>query len=386
VLAAWSLRFLSKQERLERWPLMVLIAGFLGVGVLASAANSPDLYKSVRILTRMSLAVVAYLLIVNHVRDREQLWRLATVFLATTAGAALYGIIASAVWRTAGVNIGLQYSTISAAWYPYGTLWEANIFGAYVMSGCVASLVLLLSGQRTINRWFLSMVFAVTAVAMLLSLARGAWVGFGVSLVFVLLFMGKLRFRNLTLVLVGSALALLLLTRANPGGVFHDVWDRVGTLPTASQDINTISRLSNSDLALREWRQSRLLGRGVDGFHINHPEIRSGLPSPQLNALYDTGLIGVAFLVVLTLAFVGRAFATALTAGEQREKPLLLALLISFLGLLVAYQATDALWLGFTWVHLSLLMATVLLVESQDGGGKPHARSAAGSAPRGGSR
>jgi O-antigen ligase len=366
VLVAWGLRCLSGRERLERWPLVALLGAFLGLNLAASVLNSQDLYKSVRILTRMSLAVAGYVLIVNHVRDRARLWQLVTVSLAVAAGAAAYGITAMAVWQMSGTNLGLQYSTISGAWSPYGTMWEANIFGAYAMAAAITSLVLLLSSQRAINRWFLSAVFTVTAVAMLLSLTRGAWLGFGVGGLFILLFLGKLRLRNLLMLIVGSALVLVVLSHVNPGGVFEDVWQRLGTLNTASEDINVISRLTNSELALQEWRESRWLGWGTDGFHINHPEILSGLPSPQLNALYDTGLVGVALFVVLSLAFLGRSVAAVIAAGEQPERALLLALLCSFLGLLVAYQSTDAFWLGFTWVHLALLMGAVSIVESKD--------------------
>jgi O-antigen ligase len=367
VLLAWGLRLLLGQERLDRWPFMMLIGVYLGLALVASVVNSPDLYKSVRILTRMTLAVLGYLLIVNQVRDRAHLWRLVTVFLSVAAGAALYGIIAVCAWRMAAINIGVQYNNISGVWAPYGTLWEANLFGSYTMSACVASLVLLLSGQRTMNRPFLSAVFAVTALAMALSSARAAWVGFGVGFFFILMFMGRLRLRNLALVFAGSMVAVFLLSGLSAGGVFDEVWARVGTLQTVSQDTNVVSRLSNSQLALGEWQQSRWLGWGVDAWHINHPEIISSLPSPQLNALYDTGLLGVALFVPLILFFVGRAFAATLAAADQGENALLLALLFSFLGLLVAYQATDAFWLGFTWVHLSLLMSAVLIVESKGG-------------------
>ncbi len=378
VLLAWGLRLFLRQDRIERWPLAALIGAFLGLSLFASIANSPDLYKSVRILTRMGLAVAGYVLIVNHVRDSARLWQTVRIFLAVPAGAAVYGIIAAVAWRLAGLNIGLQYNTIDRTWIPYGTLWEANIFGAYVMSAASASLVLLLSGQRVVSRWFLSLVFTVTAVAMLLSLARASWVGFGVSAVFVVLFMGKFRFRNLGMVLAGSALALLVLSSVNPGGVFEDVANRLQTLPVASQETNVISRLTNSELALRDWQESRWLGWGIDGFHTKHPEIRSALPSPQLNALYDTGLVGFILFATLLLAFMGRAFAVALKAGDRPETTLVIALLFSFLGLLVAFQATDAFWLGFTWVHLALLMAAVRVAQLQArGGGVPMAGQAA---------
>ncbi len=377
VLLAWGLRLQSRQDRIERWPLVGLIGVFLGLSLFASIANSPDLYKSIRILTRMGLAVAGYVLIVNHVRDSARLWQTVRIFLAVAAGAAVYGIIAAVAWRMAGLNIGLQYNTMDRTWYPYGTLWEANIFGAYVMSACIVSLVLLLSGQRVINRGFVSVVFTVTAVAMLLSLARASWVGFGVSAFFIVLFMGQFRFRNLGVMVAGSALMLLVLSSVNPGGVFEDMANRFQTLGAASQETNVISRLTNSEIAVRDWQESRWLGWGTDGFHINHPEIPSTLPSPQLNALYDTGLVGVILFATLLLAFVGRALAVAMSAEDRPEKTLVIALLFSFLGLLVAFQATDAFWLGFTWVHLALLMAAVLNVQSQTrGGGVPMAGQA----------
>jgi len=367
VLLAWGLRCLSGRERLDRWPLVALLGAFLGLNLVSSVMHSPDLYKSVRILTRMGLAVAGYVIIVNYVRDRARLWQLVTVSLAVAAGAAAYGIIALAAWHMSGTNLGLQFSTISGVWSPYGTMWEANIFGAYTMAAAIASLVLLLSSQRAINRGFLAAVFTLTALAMLLSLTRGAWLGFGVGGVFILLFLGKLRLRNLLVLIVGGALVLVVLHYVNPGGAFEDVWQRLGTFNTASEDINVVSRLTNSELALQDWRESRWLGWGTDGFHINHPEVLSALPSPQLNALHDTGLLGVTLFAVLLLAVLGRSFAAVMGADDQPERALLLALLCSFLGLLVAYQSTDAFWLGFTWVQLALLMGAAGIVESTGG-------------------
>ena len=104
VLLAWGLRLQSRQDRIEQWPLVALIGTFLGLSLIASIANSPDLYKSIRILTRMGLAVAGYVLIVNHVRDSARLWQMVRIFLAVAAGAAIFGIIAAVAWRVAGVT------------------------------------------------------------------------------------------------------------------------------------------------------------------------------------------------------------------------------------------------------------------------------------------
>lgn len=107
VLLAWALRLLARTDRIRDLPFAFVILPLLAVGLVSSLLNSPDVYKSFRILTRMALAVLAFWLIVNYITDVKALRRATAAYLLTGAAAAAYGIIALALWHWAGKNIGV---------------------------------------------------------------------------------------------------------------------------------------------------------------------------------------------------------------------------------------------------------------------------------------
>jgi hypothetical protein len=51
-------------------------------------------------------------------------------------------------------------------------------------------------------------------------------------------------------------------------------------------------------------------------------------------------------------------------SGDPLLRGIILALGGGLVTLLVAYQATEATWLAFTWVHLGLLAATTAVVAA----------------------
>jgi hypothetical protein len=55
------------------------------------------------------------------------------------------------------------------------------------------------------------------------------------------------------------------------------------------------------------------------------------------------------------LAVSGWAAIRALRHGDPAHRPAILGVLGAVAVLLVAYQATEASWLGYTWIYLGLL-------------------------------
>jgi O-antigen ligase len=159
------------------------------------------------------------------------------------------------------------------------------------------------------------------------------------------------------------AVGLALILRSGLGGVPQDISARFATLPTIRADVTAVSRLNNIDLALAEWRSKPVLGWGTDGFHINHPEILSALPIPQLGALYDTGLVGFALFMAFIGALLFRSIAASTRAGDESLAVVLGALIVAAIAQLVAFQVTDAFWLGFIWVYFGLMLGAVRLIN-----------------------
>ena len=363
VLVALTWRIASGRERSQRLPLALLFGSLLAVNILSSVLNSTDLYKSIRIVVRMGLAIATMYVISTYVSDRRKLTAGLRALLIVGAAASAFGLFALAVWYLIGQDLGVQQNPINNAVSPTGTLWEGNIFGSYVAGAAVLSGALLLAPVRTVHRGLLSAVFALALAALVLSLARGAWVGFGAGSILAVLFLRRARF-HVALAVVGVvAVTLMLVLRSDLPGVPQDVSARFATMPTIRADVNTVSRLNNVDLALAEWRSKPLLGWGTDGFHINHPENLSALPIPQLGALYDTGLIGCVLLMAVIGALLFRSVAASTRADDEATATILGALIIAAIAQLVAFQATDAFWLGFIWVYFGLMLGAVRLIN-----------------------
>jgi hypothetical protein len=114
--------------------------------------------------------------------------------------------------------------------------------------------------------------------------------------------------------------------------------------------------------ALEGWLRRPLLGWGLNSYqYVYPPAPRAGywIGNLELHILFDTGLVGfVLFGAAVGLA--GRRGLRALrppAATWDTPHYILFGLLAGGLGLLLAYQLTEGLWLGFTWVFFALLVA-----------------------------
>ena len=72
-------------------------------------------------------------------------------------------------------------------------------------------------------------------------------------------------------------------------------------------------------------------------------------------------LIGISALVIATASVL-----VLKLSGPSFVRLALAALCVGFVALLVAYQSTTALWLGFTWVYLDLIRAGTLILQHEN--------------------
>jgi O-antigen ligase len=299
----------------------------------------------------------------SYISDRGRLLGALRALLIVGGAASAFGIIGLVVWHYLGQDIGIQRNPQTGAISVAGTLWEANIFGSYVAGIATLSGGLLLSRARIVNRRLLSVVFALALVALILSLTRGAWLGFAVGAILVVLFLRGARFPVVLLVVGLAVIGTAVVLRFDLGGTPQDVSARFATLSTMRADATAVSRLKDVSRAVSEWRQSPLLGWGTDGFHVNHPKIASRLPCPELGALYDTGLIGLALFVTVVGALFFRCVAASTRGHDEGLATLLGALTIAATVQLVAFQATDAFWLAFIWVYFGLMLGALRIIS-----------------------
>lgn len=378
VLGAWIAKKLM-QGRLPRlWSDDVLLVIYLTVAFLASLLNAPHPKESIQFLVLMAIAVAIYWLVTRVIVDPSTFQRAMKILVIVGVAEAIFGIIAWLLYSF-GINLGVQVNPADRTISPYGTLFEANIFGSFVMATSLMLAVLFLSPQFRSRRRLIGFALAITLVAVALSLTRGAWVGFLVGMPFVLLFSPGKRFG--VLIRIGAIGIVAITLLAGVGFVYQRVKapslpvlaefsTRVSTLSPARlvSDETVSQRISVFQRAINDWQQHPWLGNGVNSFGQKYRTTaftRDWIPNMVLMALHDTGIIGLSIL----LAWLGRLGLNTMRAIQHAPPSLtrtaLIALASGFIGLLVAYQTTTAFWLGFTWVHLGLIRAgtTVLQYE-----------------------
>lgn len=97
-----------------------------------------------------------------------------------------------------------------------------------------------------------------------------------------------------------------------------------------------------------------LLGHGTNAygqFHLTFNGtqwIPDYLPVQLLTVLYDTGLAGAIAFFALLLFTVRTLFM------HRRDHPIIFSSMYAAIAMFVAYQATNGIWFGFTWIVLAL--------------------------------
>jgi O-antigen ligase len=131
------------------------------------------------------------------------------------------------------------------------------------------------------------------------------------------------------------------------------------------QQQTVLERLDTYEKAWEGITAQPLLGNGTGSFgqryvyrSVNEPGWVGNL---ELHLLYDSGLIGLAGFALFTGVIGGRAARAYRRSRDPLLRGTILALGGGLLSLLVAYQATEATWLAFTWVHLGLLAAATAI-------------------------
>ena len=367
VLAVAVVRLLFKKAPGGLVALDYVLILYVVLNYASSAFMSPDPSKTMRWALLNNLAVLPYFLIRLFVAHERTLHKVFKLFLAVGLAEAAYGIACFMSHQFLGTTFGEEMGQYG--WIPgtYGTQYEANLFGSY--SGCVAAMFLALYlFDRRRPRWYVA-GFAVAFLAMALSLARAALLGFAVPALFLFYLAHKrtrLRFRKLLPVfLVGTVLFLAILPLA--GGFLAQ---RFGTVELANPaaDADTGARLATIVVAFEDIAHHPYLGNGTASFQLlenPNPGLgdRPWVGNAPVRILHDAGLAGLITLLWFAVLLL-KTVRNGLVKKDSEEYPILVALLAGALLYAVTFLATDGTMLSFTWVHVGLLMSAAMIAQA----------------------
>jgi O-antigen ligase len=345
--------------------LLLLLS--LAVSALSSTINAPDTGDSLRLTLLTGITCLPFLLVPNIATEIQSVRRATVMFIWSGVLEAIFGLVAVGINALSGINIGVQLDALTGAWAAYGSQWEGNTFGSFVGAATVMTTAWLVAPDQSRRmRALAGVALAVLIGGLIVSLSRGAWLGTAAGALVVVLSLPR---RWKIAALVGAMLVLAgLLTMsdglqfASPDPEQSAALTRLSLLADPVDGI-TIERLYTYDLAFRDWLEQPIIGWGAGSLGQRSSYVSVELPAwvgnLELHAVHDTGVLGA---VGLLGAMAGTTFSLirALRGRPGAHDPnrrLVVGLLAACVTLLVAYQATEATWLGYTWYLFGLAWA-----------------------------
>ncbi|MEO8621439.1 MAG: O-antigen ligase family protein, partial [bacterium] len=319
-------------------------------------------------------------------RELEEFLRYALLgaIVASTIGIAAFFLALS------GVNVGgAEVSASSAkdlttAYGAYGTMVEPNILGSFSAAYLLLAAAMLVARTRglasLVSVALLRWVVALTAISLVITFTRAAWLGAIIGFV-CLLALGdvklRARFRSgrvaLSMASVALVVVALLLLPGNVGTLFR--FKVMNLINPASQ--TAIVRLFTYALAFEHIIQHPVLGSGTFSFaalaaqgadfqqfeNWRHLWIGNYL----LLALHDTGVIGLMMWVVLLATIIARPLRVlrAMPSRNGEDAGRMLGLVAAVASMLIAFLSTSGFSLGYSWLIVGMLAAYCRVFETR---------------------
>lgn len=333
-LAAWGFRFLARRSTTFAHPVLTAAAALAILACLASLHDTTYRMTGLKATVNGLWYALYGMFVWNNFDRRDR----------------LKGMIAA--WLVPGLLVCL-YSLVRVAagdYVPQAGYWSADpffnehgTFAAYLSFVCMLSLALALE-LRGAAKLFFSIAALLTGGQIVLSLTRGAWIGMGVGLLFLLVVSGR-RLRQagnvgLGIFGVSTLVAVVLLSGALVG------IEKQTRNITRSDYTSNLERLNRWYAGWNMFLSDPVTGVGFGTYTDNYlqhrrfplgtdqSDMNMGVHSEYLKVLAETGLVGVAAaaLALLAVGFVARR-AIVSTAGD----PLLRGLAVGLAGGLLTY-------------------------------------------------
>jgi O-Antigen ligase len=349
-----------------------LVVAFLTINYVSSMFMSVRPSSTLKWALLYNFAILPYFFLRFFVTDLKMARKILNMVLIVGAAEAGYGVLCIVLYRIFGSTLGVdpgQYTSIPGT---YGSQFEANLFGSYTACSAAMFFVFFLAGEQRMRRWT-GLGFLITATGALVSLSRGAvlslliacgyvlWIGYG----------GETSFRRKVL-LCAKVSALVFAMAMLLAGNF--LKERFATLdPTdVLADQTSMVRLVQVASAVPDILRHPILGNGADSFQLNFDwsdyvqewDQPGYLPGTLLRVVYDTGVVGFAIFLAIVIWTAKKLWQGIRLNGEHAL--VLTALLAGSLVYAIAFIASDATILAYSWIQLGLAVTTSMLAEQSE--------------------
>jgi O-antigen ligase len=362
----WMIRTKTRWrlDKVDYW-----ILAFVLVNFVSSAFASSDPSLTIRWAFQNCLAITGYFLVRSMVADLATLQKASVIFLVVGVLESIYGILCYvsnlAFGTTVGVQLGQYLGDVAA---PFGTLFEANLFGAYTASCAVFFFAFyLFKGQRFVYL----LGFLISTIGVVVSFSRAALA----ALVFAVgyLFWKSIRRREAKdvkklLAIAATLVVILILFSGTVGRIITQRFTNLFDQGLAEE--TTISRFIVAQEALQDIPGHFLLGRGTASFNLTFDWSKyvsywagekTWIGNAPLRIMHDTGAIGLITILGFFVTIAKKV--RYVWKNSKVPSAILVGLWAASLVYVISFETTDGTILAFCWIQLGLLASAAVVFE-----------------------
>ena len=345
------------------------LIAYILLNFLTSAVTSPEPSMTIRWAAMNAIVIVPYFLLRFLVKTENVFARAFDVLLWVGAAESAYGILCFLSNHLFATEFGTEIGQYGAIPGTYGTQYEPNLFGSYSACCAIMFLAMFLIGER--SPWH-GLGCLVSVLGAAVSLARSAILAFplvAIVVIWIAFRRGNFQLRKF-LPLAAAAALLLLVISPFLLGLLRERFSTLD-LTELTQDETTAGRFIQMAFAVQNVQAHPMLGTGTASFQLLFnwegylgEDAAGWVSNTPLRILNDTGFVGLtAFLLFVGyLAFAARK---AIRIANARTRTILISLMAGLLLYAITFQSSEASLLAFTWVHLGLLAAGVMIVQAK---------------------
>jgi len=362
--------FLRRRIELPPFELKGPLITFLGI-IAISLVYSPNQPEATIYFMRV-VALVFFMYLTQIMIDSKAAVNMVVCAMVISIMAAS----GMGAWQVATGEFHLSVSMVSAlgANVPRATATfdNPNIFGAFLMSGVIPLMGVLLNYRMSWwKQGIVGLACLIGTLGTLATFSRSTWLSLGVGIL-VVLWLGK-KLRYLFVFILVSLFLMLMLKEFVPFAAF--IFDRFTSIFTIFEEFGSVSRTSGTArvylilASFEMFLDHPVLGVGWRSFPIYlHDYAPPGYPwwslvdenHTVLSAiLAEVGLVGLS----AALWFIGRTFWIGYKEVDRMQDPYLRSVLIGVVAVFVAFQVNQSFNGDFSnnifWFYIGMLFAVI---------------------------
>ena len=344
----------------------------------ASAGWRATELRSVIQICLMLFMSLSYFAAVYFCSTAARLKQVMTIYLATAALIALYGVyqvVATIYYLPMVANLVQTYYGIASSFRPNATFREPLNFGHYLLSALPLAIALFLHRDRLSGRdrafWGIGVLPAIVimAVAFLATIARGAWFGFIGAMVVMAILSGRRTLRAIPLAAAIGIVAIFTVAQAYTS--WQEMYYSIANRFQFTNPINVAAeqRLPFIPFLFGLWKQYPVLGVGYGNYPLYQLDAFgggiAGAYGLYFQALVETGVVGLGALIAMLGAYYVIMWRALQRARGTEWWPWLAGCICAFTGLMIQYFTFGDRFSVYVWVFIGLSMAMVNVVNDQ---------------------